>query len=517
MGMNQSADEKRRLFRNAAANWAGFVSQLAVAFFLSPIIVRGLGDRSYGIWSQIESVLAYLMLFDLGIGAAVVRYVARFEACKDQTSLNRLFNTSFALFLAAGLAAGVLGALLAFFGLGPLGVPEDLLTEARWLLLVLAGNLALGFPMGTYAAVLDGLGRYPTKTGIRVGLRLVNCVLVVLVLRQQGGVVGVALAATATNIAEHILVALFAHLYLPALRLAPRFVDRQTLRLIQGYSWDAFVIMIANRICFQTDALVIGAFLLAPQYITFFAIGFRLVEYAKNSLREVLTVLTPTISALDARGNQEGIRNLFVDCSRYALWLILPVWFGLLFLGRPFLCLWLDEEHAANSYPTLVILSLPLALAMTQVVSTRILYGIGRLRWLAWAAVFQAVANLGLSVLLVKPWGIEGVAWGTTVPNAIYFVAVLFYVCRILGLSVGAYTRRALLTPLLVSIPLAVGWAVSVTWFPPASWAGFFATLVAGCAAYLPAAAVAELGWEVLVRAVCRAVAAPATRSDVAV
>jgi O-antigen/teichoic acid export membrane protein len=516
MAMNQPADEKQRLFRNAAANWAGFVSQLAVAFFLSPIIVRGLGDRSYGIWSQIESVLAYLMLFDLGVGAAVVRYVAKFEACKDQTSLNRLFNTSFALFLTAGLAVGGLGALLAFFGLGPLGVPEDLLPEARWLLLVLAGNLALGFPMGTYAAVLDGLGCYPTKTFIRVGLRLVNCVLVVLVLRQQGGVVGVALAATATNVVEHILVALFAHVYLPALRLSPRFVDRQTLRLIQGYSWDAFVIMIANRVCFQTDALVIGAFL-APQYITFFAIGARLVEYAKNSLREVLTVLTPTISALEARGNQEGIRNLFVDCSRYALWLILPAWFGLLFLGRPFLCLWLDEDHAAHSYPTLVILSLPLALAMTQVVSTRILYGIGRLRWLAWAAVFQAIVNFALSVLLVRPWGIEGVAWGTTVPNAIYFVAVLFYVCRVLGLRVGAYTRRALLVPALVSIPLALGWAASVTWFPPASWAGFFVTLIVGCAPYLLAAAVAELGWDVLVRAVCRAIAAPGPRSDVPV
>ena len=65
-----------------------------------------------------------------------------------------------------------------------------------------------------------------------------NCVLVVLVLRQQGGVVGVALAATATNIAEHLLVALCAHLYLPALRLAPRFVDRQTLRPSRLRTYD---------------------------------------------------------------------------------------------------------------------------------------------------------------------------------------------------------------------------------------------------------------------------------------
>src|SRR5438132_9906968 len=89
-----SAASRRALLVNAAASWLGFAAQVAVTFFLSPILIHGLGDRRYGIWALVDSVLAYLTLFDLGVAAAVVRYVARFEAARDRQELNRVFNTS---------------------------------------------------------------------------------------------------------------------------------------------------------------------------------------------------------------------------------------------------------------------------------------------------------------------------------------------------------------------------------------------------------------------------------------
>src|SRR5690242_15183147 len=67
----------RRLLTNAASSWLMYISQLLAAFVVSPIMVRSLGDARYGIWSIVESALAYLALFDLGVGASVVRHVAR--------------------------------------------------------------------------------------------------------------------------------------------------------------------------------------------------------------------------------------------------------------------------------------------------------------------------------------------------------------------------------------------------------------------------------------------------------
>ena len=97
---------KRNILINAAANWVGFTAQLVAAFLLSPILVHGLGAPRYGLWSLVESILAYLLLFDLGVAASVVRYVARFEAVRDRDNLNRVFSTSLCIFGVAGMAAG---------------------------------------------------------------------------------------------------------------------------------------------------------------------------------------------------------------------------------------------------------------------------------------------------------------------------------------------------------------------------------------------------------------------------
>src|SRR5947208_720090 len=70
----------RRLLVGAVTNWLAFAATLLVGFFLTPYLVRRLGDGPYGVWAFVESVLAYFTLFDLGIAACVVRFVARFHA-----------------------------------------------------------------------------------------------------------------------------------------------------------------------------------------------------------------------------------------------------------------------------------------------------------------------------------------------------------------------------------------------------------------------------------------------------
>src|SRR5260370_15403930 len=97
-----------------------------------------------------------------------------------------------------------------------------------------------------------------------------------------------------------------------------------------------------------------GAFL-APQFITYFAVAARLLECAKNSLRAATTVLTPAVSAFEARGESRAIRAVFIDSTRYVLWFILPVQAGLPLPGKPFLALWMGPEYVGWSFPTMVI------------------------------------------------------------------------------------------------------------------------------------------------------------------
>ena len=83
---------KRSLLIGAATNWAAFAATLLVSFFLAPYLIHHLGDARYGVWCVVESILAYFTLFDLGIAACLVRFVARFHATDERAELNRLVS-----------------------------------------------------------------------------------------------------------------------------------------------------------------------------------------------------------------------------------------------------------------------------------------------------------------------------------------------------------------------------------------------------------------------------------------
>lgn len=491
--MSLLSAEKRRLFVSAAFNVAGHCAGLVLAFVVAPLILAALGDRRYGMWAQVDSVLAYLLLFEGGVGAAVVRYVSKFEELRDQDSLNRVFSTTFALLAAAGLVVLAIALTLAFASARPLGVPVDLVGDVRWLLVMLGGNLAVALPLGVFPAVLDGLGQFPAKITVRSGVAIVQCVVVIVVLQAGFGLRTLAGLFTAFSLMQHLLCAVVAWRCLPGLRFYWSFVDRKTVRLIRGLTVSAFLVMVATRVSFQSDSLVIGAFV-GLEAVTFFALASKLTETAKALLRSAFGVMTPAVSKWEARGDGAAIRRAFLDGTRYTLYLVLPVQIGFFLLGHGFLALWVGHERADHAYLVLVVLAAPLALSLMQAVASRILYGIGRLKGFAAVTVAEAAANLALSLALIGPLGIVGVALGTAVPTTVSAVVTILYVCRTVQLGTREYAWQALLEPTLAAAALALLWILLSSVLPVASWPAFVALGVLGSLAYALLAAHAEWG-----------------------
>src|SRR5437660_10398590 len=104
---------KRALAVNAASNTLGLLAQLAVSFVMAPIVLRALGDARHGVWTFVESFLAYLMLFDFGIAASLVRFVPRHVATGDRDGLNRVFSACLIFFVSLGAVAMVAGVVFA--------------------------------------------------------------------------------------------------------------------------------------------------------------------------------------------------------------------------------------------------------------------------------------------------------------------------------------------------------------------------------------------------------------------
>lgn len=183
--------EKRKLTINALSNGVAFFVTIAVTFFVQPFLVHSLGDESFGVWLLVSSIIGYMALGDLGIGAAVLRYVSRFDGLQDKDGINRVVSTSLAIFGVIGLLLMGATFVLAVVWTRPLGVEEHLARDTRWLLVLLGSQFAIHLPCSVYARLLEGLGHYPSRNAIKIAGVLARNALFVGVILAGGGLVGI--------------------------------------------------------------------------------------------------------------------------------------------------------------------------------------------------------------------------------------------------------------------------------------------------------------------------------------
>jgi O-antigen/teichoic acid export membrane protein len=246
--------------------------------------------------------------------------------------------------------------------------------------------------------------------------------------------------------------------------------------------------MLAGRVTVQTGAIVIGMCLPAGQ-VTVFATAARLVEYAKTLLRTITATLTPGVAALEARGDVEGIRSLFLSATRWVLYLVLPVNLSLWFFGRPFLIRWVPEVGVAGYLP-LAVLTTTLTLGVAQSVASRVLYGLGRLKLFARLALADAGLNLILSLAFVRPFGVVGVALAVAGPNLLFCLAVIASTLRPLGIPLRNYLLTWVKPALAAVVPLML-WSLSGS--VSATWGGLAVGIATGLVPYTLVAVVFEM------------------------
>jgi O-antigen/teichoic acid export membrane protein len=476
---------KVRVARNIASNWLKLAVQLAVGFVLSPFILHKLGDAAFGIWVLIFSLTAYYSMFDFGILAAVPRYVARFVALHDEEAVTRFVNTSLA-------ACSVLGLTVLFvtgIGLHYLGavfkIPTDFLGTARILFLLVGADVALGLPLGVFGCVLEGYQRFEWLNLTHICASLLRGVLILLALSLGGGLQTIALVAVAVNVLRHLGCAHIV-LRMTPLRLGAKYVDKSMLRELTGFGAVFFVMTVAENLRFQSDAIVIGAFL-SSTAITYYAIGSKLAEYPASIVNSLAHVFTPVTSHYEASGDQEGLRRVFVAGNRACALVIFPLCAILIVLGKPIIAVWVGAKYL-SSYPILLVLIISKTLFLAQSSSTRMLVGLGRLRLLTLVITFDGVVNLILSIILLRHWGILGVALGTAIPLAC--TSLLFlpqYLCRLLDIRLHDFLRQAYLLPLGLTSAMTVELLFLRQFFQPHSYGGLFLEVLSAGVVYFGA------------------------------
>lgn len=441
------------MLRNVGSTWVLTVAGIAATYVLTPFIIDRLGAEGYGTWALITSMTGYISFLALGVPMACVRYLAQHVAEGDRAAVNRTIGSCAGLYLAFGGVAVAAGAgLLLLFG--AYDIPTGFESEAPIAFGLMVLQVSAGFvgllPEGILFAHHDFVRRNAVRLagvalrfGLTIGLLMVSRSLLLLAAVQ---IVCLVFDFSASWL-------LIRRRY-PGIRISLGDFDRRTVRQVLSFSIYVLLLNAGARLAFETDALVIGA-ILGVGAIPFYAVANSLVIYLMDFVLAIAAVVSPMATRLNTEGKVDELRQVFLTWSKIALSLTLAAAAFLSILGPRFIGWWIDPSFEGPSGPVLQILMLSCLLFLpVRGVALPIMMGLGKPRLPTIAFVGAGVLNIVLSILLAKPYGLAGVAFGTAVPNVLFAIVVLVVACRELRIPLAAYLGYVVPRASLGALPL---------------------------------------------------------------
>ncbi len=449
------------------SNWLATAANMAVGFFLSPYIVHHLGNVAYGVWVLAISTVNYLMLLDLGMRSSVLRFISKGHTKGDHQGASDAISAALWVRVQISVVVLVLSWVLAAVFPLLFKIPPELAGDARKAVMIIGVTTAIGMCVGVFGGVLSGLNRYDLQgyvTFVQLALRTAG---VVFVLKSGHGIVAIAGCELFAALVSNLLLLQISRRIYPELRIRLARPGRDILRQLWSYSFYVFLITIAIQLVYQTDNLVVGAFVSASA-VTFYSIGNSLCRYTDQVVGSMTLTFVPAASTYEAAGDSQKLLGLYRNGTRAVMTISLPILVTLLVRGRAFIGLWMGSQYEQSSGTVLIILATALLFSLSNNTAGAIAYGIEKHKIMAKWAVVEAVANLSLSIILARKFGIYGVAIGTLIPSLLVHLVLWPVVfTRLLGLG-GPRVVWGVWGPMfLTAVPFAIASHFVNVMFPP--------------------------------------------------
>jgi O-antigen/teichoic acid export membrane protein len=474
------------LLRGSALRTLDLCVVVACSFFITPYLVHSLGDRVYGFWTLVAAVIGYYGLLDLGLSSAAARYMSQALGKGDVAELDRVASTAFSLFIGVG-AAVVLATFASAFACRFFVHQETERALFQRLLVLMGASAALGVIAKVYIGMLSADIRYDVIAAISIARTLACSAGIYACLRAGRGIVAVAVVTLAASAAQ--LVGLYAAFKarFPRVEISARLADRSRIGGMLGYGSKTLVCQVGDVLRFRLDSTLIAGFLSAA-LVTPYAVGVRLVEGFGQLVLSSTGMMLPVFSQYEGRGDYDSIRESLLKATKLSTMLSVFIGSSIIFYGRAFIQRWMGPGYD-SSYWVATILCVGFIIELPQSPGVQLLFGLSRHKVYAVLTVCEGVANLAFSVLLLKRFGIYGVALGTTLELAVFKLLVQpIYICRSVGLPVRAYLLRSILSTLLrTAAPLALYFRLVARFVTP-SYGAIAACAAAQTLLFIPAA-----------------------------
>lgn len=459
-------EAKRRLLVNIGTNLLALFVTSLVGIWLIPYLIRHLGVELYGMVPLALSISHYSGLFTIAITGTVGRFVALFIDRGEYEKANTYFSTAFFSLVSICMVLLAPAILVArwFSKLFRVPVGYESQTGILFFFIILSSFISVlcsPFIVSTFVK-----HRFDLSNLAKILSRILQVVILVVCFTFLSALLPyVGLAYIGMSIASFVLCMLLTRYLTPELHLRMGSFSSKALREMANMGIWILISQIGALLYLNIDMVIINLFL-GPREVGYYAPFVQWVVLISFFGSAVGDVFAPVAFEYIAQ-NQIGILTEQTQRATKLLSLLMALPVGLLCgLSEPLLKRWLGPSFA-QLYPLMWLLLGPMVINVSVRPMFAIRRGLNKVRIPAIVAIIGGVANLVLSVALVKytKLGIYGVALATLFCLAvrnIFFTPI--YCAAIMNKPLTTFIKEIVPGLLLAVLVSFAGFSLSRTY-----------------------------------------------------
>lgn len=445
-----------RLWRGIGAQALLQVILVIQELLLVPLFLRAWGSEGYGRWLSIIAIVSYVSLLDLGGQSYIANLLAIERVREDDRAFQRVLSESVSLYIV--IVTGALAIILLLLSTLPnstlLSSHVSLGINEGWVVGLMAAAYLIAIPSGVYVKVYQSSGLFPRGTMIGNSMRILGLGLLVLLLYARVTPPVYAAGFLLTGILTPLVILWDTRRRIAAsrgVRIGLAEARRGMSHL--GGSIHFWLISLGQAIKRQGVLLILASFA-SPVAVAVY-VTHRLLSNSAGYVATVLHApLWPELTFLWAEKRYATLERVV------SLTIKLVVFLG----GASALLFWVGGSTVYPSWTGRHLEFEPLLLAILMIQgvivagyssSSWVLMSTNHHKVLGVSYIANAALTVGLSVLLVKPFGVQGVAFAALSGEIVFGLSIFPVLTSSLLRMPVSKIYGAFFAALIALVPLA--------------------------------------------------------------
>lgn len=431
--------------KGAITSYLNTGMSIILNILIVPVMLKGLGQFSYGLWVTISSIFGFMPLTDLGIGQAITKIIAE-NSNKDRDTYikTRIYTTTMITNFLFGLITLLANIILSFFIYKFINIHISKKYYISSIYLLLSLNFFFCFIGSVYKNILAGYKYNYVNNIVNVSKLILNFIAVYLILTCSNEILNICVAQIIISIIYYLIYRHQIIKYRINLKFKFEYFVFDELKIILKPGIYYFIITISFLLITSTDNFILSYFI-SQEVVAMYSSAYKIATTFMLLIFLIIDNLFPFISELNGSNDKTKIRNLFFLSINISL--ILGVFFGLMIIlfGEKMISIWIGSSNFIGN-TTILFMGIYVIMQSFTHVPIVFIQSMGKHKGVAGFVMIEAVLNLILSSILVQRIGAAGAIMGTFITDLlVLFWYSNFYICRLLNISLKKFINKIII------------------------------------------------------------------------